>query len=133
MTDLIQSDDLLLKRFSLIRKYLGLKGTFCFLSEMPELGRCDEKRLVSLIGLALFSNESGQMKAKRKIYGGRKYARNMLYMNFLSIIRYRKGKAFKMYEKKINEGKPKRLAMVAGMRILVIELNKELKKIENCK
>jgi transposase len=85
------------------------------LPEAEELGR---KELASLVGVAPFNCDSGQMRGSRHIYGGRKAVRNMLYMAILSAVRF--NPAIKsLYDRLVDKGKPKKVAMVACMRKLL--------------
>ena len=93
---------------------------------LPELGKVSNKEAVALVGVAPYSKDSGKKSGKRVIYGGRFLVRSVLYMAALSAIRFNKPiKAF--YQRLIDNGKPKKVAITACMRKLLVFLNAMLK------
>lgn len=95
---------------------------FVLMSEVPELGGMDRRSVAALAGVAPMSNDSGKMRGKRTTRGGRKAVGNALYMATLSAVRFNPPlKAF--YSRLLEAGKPKKVAMVACMRKLIILLN----------
>lgn len=92
------------------------------LAELPELGNITHKRLCSLVGVAPFNRDSGQWSGKREVWGGRASVRAALYMGTLVATRHNPAiKEF--YERLIEAGKPKKVALVACMRKLLSILN----------
>jgi len=92
------------------------------IAEVPELGRLSRREISALIGVAPFNRDSGQMRGKRTIYGGRAQVRRGLYMCALSAIRFNAViRAF--YTRLVLAGKPKKVAIVACMRKLLTILN----------
>jgi transposase len=92
------------------------------MAELPELGTLPHARIVALAGLAPYNRDSGNMRGKRMISGGRKTVRDALYMATVSALRYNPDiKA--LYERLKHKGKPVKVAMVACMRQLLITLN----------
>lgn len=92
------------------------------IAELPELGSLDGKQVASMVGVAPFNRDSGQMRGKRTVYGGRGQVRSTLYMAALTASRFNPGlKAF--YERLLSAGKPKKVALTAVVRKLVILLN----------
>jgi transposase len=92
------------------------------LAELPELGSIDHKRLSALVGVAPFNCDSGKIRGKREVWGGRAPVRAALYMGALVATRHNpvlKG----FYERLLTFGKPKKVAMVACMRKLRSILN----------
>ena len=82
-----------------------------------------------LVGVAPFCRDSGTMKGKRTIWGGRAQVRTALYMAALSASKY--NPAIKIfYDRLIAKGKCKKLALVACMRKLVIIMNTMVKNNE---
>lgn len=97
------------------------------LSDMPELGKLERNQASALVGVAPFDRDSGNMKGKRSIAGGRVRVRCALYMATLSAIRYNPIiKEF--YQRLIANGKPRKVAIVACMRKFIIFLNALLKQ-----
>jgi transposase len=89
---------------------------------LPELGRIDRRAIAALVGLAPFNCDSGTMRGRRRIYGGRGRIRTLLYMAATSAIRSNpviKG----FYERLKSRGKPHKIAMVACMRKMLTILN----------
>jgi transposase len=92
------------------------------LTHMPELGSLSNKAVSALAGVAPYNRDSGQMKGKREIWGGRSSVRAALYMASLSAIR--SNAAIRdFYQQLIARGKLKKVALVACMRKLIITMN----------
>lgn len=89
---------------------------------LPELGMVSHKRITALVGLAAYNVDSGQSKGQRKCWGGRADVRTALYMAALTAKSWNPSiKSF--YERLVRKGKPKKVALTACMRKLLIELN----------
>jgi transposase len=96
------------------------------LAQMPELGTLNRREAAALAGLAPFNRDSGKMRGKRTIFGGRRAVRNGLYMCALVAARYNPIlRAF--YQRLRAAGKPSKVALTAVMRKLLIVLNSALK------
>lgn len=97
------------------------------LAELPELGRLSDKQITALVGLAPYANDSGGWRGKRHIRGGRKTVRSALYMATLTAIRsnYR---IRSFYLRLLDTGKPKKVAITACMRKLLVILNAIIKQ-----
>jgi transposase len=96
------------------------------LATMPELGSLESNQVANLLGVAPLNCDSGQWHGKRRIYGGRRFARRVIYMASLTATRHNEIlKAF--YDRLVQAGKPKKVALVAVMRKLIIYLNRVLK------
>ena len=97
------------------------------LAAMPELGTLTRKQASALAGVAPINCDSGDMRGRRKTYGGRTEIRHALYMaavvssRFEPILR-------DFYQKLVKNGKPKKLALTAVMRKLLIHLNSLMRK-----
>ena len=89
---------------------------------LPELGRCSSKALVSLCGLAPWARDSGSQRGYRATRGGRSVVRNALYMSALSSVR-REGSLRQFYQRLRARGKPGKVALVALMRKMLLQLN----------
>jgi len=101
---------------------LGDGVAFTLLGELPELGQLTHRQIAALCGLAPFNRDSGRLKGKRRIRGGRAPIRTVLYMAMLSAIRYNpiiKG----FYQKLVAKGKHKKVAIIACMRKMMVILN----------
>lgn len=97
------------------------------ISSLPELGEISHKSISYLVGVAPLNKDSGKFRGKRRIYGGRAKIRCVLYMAALVAIRFNPIiKAF--YERLLNKGKLKKVALTACMHKLLILLNAMMKK-----
>jgi transposase len=89
---------------------------------LPELGKLNRREIAALVGLAPFNRDSGTLKGKRCIWGGRSWVRRILYMATVAAIRWNPIiKAF--YQRLIEAGKQKKVAITACMRKLLTILN----------
>lgn len=96
------------------------------LGSLPELGTLNRKQIAALVGVAPFNRESGRHKGKQKIRGGRSAVRSVLYMGTVAGIRSNPVlRSF--YERLVAKGKPKKLALTACMRKLLVILNTMIK------
>ncbi|MBY7669075.1 IS110 family transposase [Vibrio anguillarum] len=96
------------------------------ISNVPELGYITNKQASSLIGVVPITRESGRFKGKRMIQGGRAQVRTVMYMAMMSAIQC--NPVFKAaYERLLAAGKPKKVAIVACMRKMVVILNSMLR------
>jgi transposase len=101
---------------------VGKVVAFNLISEMPELGYINNKEASSLVGVAPFNRESGSYKGNRMIRGGRSQIRTAMYMAMMSAIQC--NRTFKeYYQRLVAAGKPKKVAIIACIRQLVITLN----------
>lgn len=103
------------------------KGTSrTLLGLVPELGTVSAGEIAKLVGLAPFNRDSGKFRGSRHIAGGRGRARAMLYMATLSATRCNPAVRL-WYQRLLAAGKPKKVALVACMRKLLVVLNQMLK------
>jgi transposase len=91
-------------------------------TELPELGQLNRRSIASLVGVAPFNHDSGKHRGQRRIRGGRRTVRCALYMATLVASRYNPV-ITAHYQHLRSAGKPKKLALVACMRKLLIHLN----------
>jgi transposase len=92
------------------------------IARLPELGRLSRRQIAALVGLAPFNRDSGTLRGRRTIFGGRADVRTVLYMATLAAIRCNKPlKDF--YERLRAAGKPPKLAITACMRKFLTILN----------
>jgi transposase len=108
----------------LLRSFKGVgpitSGTL--LVALPELGSLDRRTIAALVGLAPFNWDSGKMRGRRAIHGGRARIRTLLYMSATAAVRSNPViRAF--YERLKARGKPHKVAMVACMRKMLTILN----------
>ncbi len=110
-------------------KGVGPMTTAALLAEVPELGHLSRREISALVGVAPVNRDSGTMRGRRTIFGGRAGVRTALYMAVLVATRFNPViKAF--YTRLLSMGKPKKVALVACMRKLLTILNAMLRKSE---
>ena len=105
---------------------VGARTAALLLAQMPELGQLNRREVAALVGVAPFNRDSGRMRGKRAIYGGRRSVRHGLYMAALVAARHNpilRG----FYLRLRAAGKPAKVALTATMRKLLIVLNSALK------
>ena len=103
-------------------KGVGGVTALTLLAALPELGQLKRKPVSKLAGLAPLANDSGGRRGQRRIWGGRAAVRSALYMATLTAMRYNPVIAA-FYQRLLAAGKPKKVAMVACMRKLLVILN----------
>ena len=97
------------------------------IAQLPELGQLNERELAALVGVCPFSRDSGTLRGRRTIWGGRARVRAVLYMAALVASRHNPVlKAF--YQRLLSAGKAKKVALVACMHKLLLILNALVKK-----
>ena len=124
LAELIRTSPLWCDQAALIESVPGVgpTTTAMLLSALPELGQLSAKQIAALVGVAPFNRDSGQTQGPRAIYGGRGAVRTTLYMATLAATRYNPViQAF--YTRLLAAGKPKKVALTACMRKLIIILN----------
>jgi transposase len=92
------------------------------LGELPELGSLTSRQVGALCGLAPYNRDSGAMRGKRRIKGGRAPIRTMLYMAMMSAIQCNPIMK-KFFNRLVAEGKHKKVALTACMRKMMTILN----------
>ena len=105
---------------------VGEQLSLTLLAHLPELGTLDRKRISALVGVATINRDSGRMRGKRSVWGGRARVRAVLYMGALVGSRYNpvlRG----LYQRLLTAGKPKKVALTACMRKLLTILNAMVK------
>jgi transposase len=92
------------------------------LGMLPELGLLNRQEIAALVGVAPFNKDTGAKQGKRRIFGGRADVRSVLYMAALSA---KKHNPFirTFYQRLIQHGKEKKVALTACMRKLLVILN----------
>lgn len=103
-------------------KGVGAVVSSSLLCDLPELGSLNRHKIAALVGVAPFSRDSGTYRGRRTIWGGRAHVRSILYMATISAIRF--NPLIKpLYERLIERGKVRKVAIVACMRKLLTILN----------
>lgn len=92
------------------------------LADLPELGRLSRREIAKLVGVAPLSRDSGTLRGRRFVQGGRASVRAVLYMGAL-VATKRNAVIRRFYARLLAAGKPKKLALIACMRKLLTILN----------
>ena len=92
------------------------------ITELPELGRLNRKQIAALVGVAPLNRDSGKFRGTRRIWGGRAAVRTCLYMAALSAAHHNP-EIRTCYQRLVARGKPKKVALTACMRKLLITMN----------
>lgn len=101
---------------------IGFITAATLVADLPELGQLNRQKIAALVGVAPFNHDSGKHHGKRHIFGGRTSVRSVLYMATLSAIRHNPViKEF--YQRLLDKGKLKKVALTACMRKLLVILN----------
>jgi transposase len=96
--------------------------SFTLLADLPELGRLSRREIAKLVGVAPLSRDSGTLRGRRFVQGGRASVRAVLYM--AALVATRRNVVIRaFYARLLAAGKPKKLALVACMRKLLTILN----------
>jgi len=110
--------------YSIITSVPGIGDgvAYTLLGELPELGQLTHKQISALTGLAPFNRDSGTMRGRRRIRGGRAPIRTMLYMAMLCCIQHNPVMK-QFYTRLVAQGKHKKVALTACMRKMITILN----------
>ena len=101
---------------------VGPQTAATLIAWLPELGHWDPKALASLCGVAPWSRDSGQKRGYRSTRGGRTRVKRVLYLASLAASRSKVGLGA-CYDRLVQRGKPGKVALVAIMRKLLLQLN----------
>jgi len=101
---------------------VGNVVAFNLLSDIPELGCVNNKEAASLVGVAPFNREGVAYQGKRMIRGGRPKIRTTMYMAMMSAIQCN-SKFKAIYHRLVAAGKPKKVAIIACIRKLIVIIN----------
>jgi transposase len=96
------------------------------LTELPELGTLDHRQIAALVGVAPLNRDSGTLRGRRTIWGGRARVRATLYMAALVASRWNPV-IMAFYQRLCSAGKAKKVALTACMRKLLTILNAMLR------
>jgi transposase len=91
-------------------------------SQLPELGTVNRQEIAALVGVAPMNRDSGAMRGRRRVFGGRAAVRSTLYMAVLSAMQWNP-RIKEFYERLISNGKENKVAMTACMRKIIVIMN----------
>ena len=105
---------------------VGEQLSLTLLAYLPELGTLDRRQIAALVSVALFNRDSGTLRGQRTVWGGRSRVRAVLYM--AALVSSRHNPVIQDFcQKLLAAGKPKKVALVACIRKLLVILNAILK------
>lgn len=128
LADAIRQSPVWQEKDALLRSVPGVGPvlTTTLLANVPELGTLTHKQIAALVGVAPLNRDSGTLRGKRTVWGGRAQVRAVLYMGAIVAARFNPViRAF--YQHLCTAGKAKKVALTACMRKLLIILNAMLK------
>ena len=120
----LRQDDTLAMKRKLLDKVKGIGPIIqaTLLIQLPELGSLTRRQVSALVGVCPYDRDSGQLRGKRAIWGGRSGLRATLFMAMLSAVRFNPQiRAF--YNRLLARGKPKKVALTACIRKFITILN----------
>jgi transposase len=122
--DQLKHSDVWREKDNLLRSVPGVgRGTaMTLILDLPELGQLNRKKIAALVGVAPYNCDSGMLRGKRMIWGGRASVRSAMYMAALSAKKHNPA-IRTMFDRLVKAGKPKKVALVACMRKLLTILN----------
>src|SRR4030081_1881637 len=124
LVEIVTADPALVHRFRLLTSMPGVGAVLActLIALLPELGQMSRKQVAALVGLAPYDFDSGKLKGRRCIWGGRAHVRQVLYMAALSASNWNPAlKAF--HDRLAPAGKLPKVGVVAVMRKMVVMLN----------
>jgi transposase len=121
---IIAADPDLVRRQAVLKSIPGIGPVTAatLVADLAELGRCSDKQIAAILGLAPHPRDSGNSQGQRRTGGGRASLRSNLYMAAVAAIRSNPDlKAF--HQRLIGNGKPFKVAITAVMRKLIVLAN----------
>jgi transposase len=128
LQQMIQQDPIWSQKNDLLQSVPGVGPILAttLIAQMPELGTLNRWQIAALVGVAPYNRDSGILRGRRIVWGGRANVRAVLYMATLVATRYNPViRSF--YSRLCTAGKRKKVALTACMRKLIIILNSILK------
>jgi transposase len=105
---------------------IGHSVAATLIGDLPELGSLNRREIASLTGVAPFNRDSGKLRGKRRIRGGRAQSRTALFLSAMVATRFNPD-IKRFYERLLSVGKHKKVALTACIRKIVTALNAMLR------
>jgi len=124
LVEIVAADAALAHRYRLLISMRGVGPVLActLVALLPELGRLNRKQIAALVGVAPYDFDSGLLKGVRRIWGGRKPIRNVLFMAAMNASRH--NPALKEFHDRLKAaGKEPKVVIVAVMRKMITTLN----------
>jgi transposase len=129
IAQLIESDDDWKNKRDLLSSVpgVGVVTASQLVADLPELGTLNRQQIAALVGVAPMNRDSGMMRGKRSIFGGRASVRCVLYMAAFCAMKF--NPVIQRFAERLRlAGKPFKVIAVAAMRKLLTILNLLLKE-----
>jgi len=124
LTDIVAADPALAARDRRLRSVpcVGPVLIWTLMAHLPELGRLTHKQIAALVGVAPYDRQSGTLKGRSMIRGGRAVVRNVAYM--AALIGARCNPVLKAMKQRLaDKGKPGKVILIALINKLMTLLN----------
>jgi transposase len=128
LDDLLKDSPIWREKEDLLKSFTGIGPVTArtLLALLPELGQANRKEIAALVGVAPLNRDSGKMRGKRTIAGGRADVRKALYMASISASKH--NSVIKTFYQKLKQaGKPAKVALTACMRRILVIINAMIK------
>ena len=128
LAEALRQSPLWREKDDLLRSFKGVGPvlSLTLVAELPELGTLSRQKIAALVGVAPLNRDSGTYRGRRGVWGGRASVRQVLYMGTLVATQHNP-RIKDFYQRLLQAGKPKKLALTACMRKLLTILNAMLK------
>ena len=124
LSQTIRSSDIWREKDDLLQSAPGVGPVVSttLLADLPELGTLNRKEIAALVGVAPLNRDSGTLRGRRTVWGGRSKVRSALYM--ATLVATQRNPVIRIfYQRLLSAGKPKKVALTACMRKLLTILN----------
>src|SRR5262245_41615458 len=124
MVEIVATDATLDQRYRLLSSMPGVGPLLActLIALVPELGGMNRKQVAALVGVAPYAFESGTLKGRRCIWGGRAHVRQVLYMAAMSASNW--NPALRTFYARLKAaGTLSKVAILAGWRQALTTLN----------
>lgn len=123
LRDLIRATPVWRENEDLLRSVPGIGPVtaFTLLADLPELGRLTRREIAALVGVAPMNRDSGALRGRRMIRGGRAGIRHVLYMATVTAVQF--NPALVVFYQRLRAAHPPKVALIAAMRKLLTILN----------
>lgn len=124
IAEVVKSDESMRERAKVMTRHCGVAKvtSATLLSELPELGRVNREEIAALAGVAPFANDTGRKTGTRRIFGGRRKVRRVLFTAAMTAVRH-DPLLRPWYQAMLDRGKRKKVALIAVAHRIVTTLN----------
>lgn len=104
---------------------VGPVTALTLIADLPELGHLTRREIAALVGVAPMNHDSGTLRGRRRVTGGRGHVRRVLYM--ATVVAVKRNPALAVFYQRLRAGRPAKVALTAAMRKLLTILNAMLR------